>query len=113
MNSQSNVVVPHELVDEGLSLGSWIAPLIGFAVGWLVVNAMPGKTKVQILGGGLAGLVVGLVPYHVAKRSGHPTLAANALAGTVLAGTVGGLLLAAPTALAFVLLAVWRPAEGR
>jgi hypothetical protein len=108
MNSQSNVTVTHEPAAGRLSIGSWIAPLIGFAAGWLVVNAIPGKTKVQMLGGGLAGLVVGLVPYHVARRSGQPTLAANALGATVLAGSLGGLLLAAPTALGFVLLAVRR-----
>jgi hypothetical protein len=112
MNSQSNTIVTSEPTAARLSIGAWIAPLIGFAAGWLVMNAMPGKTKVQMLGGGLAGLVVGLVPYHVARRSGHPTLAANALAGTVLAGSAGGLLLAAPTALAFVLLAVRRTAAS-
>jgi hypothetical protein len=113
MNSQSNVIVPRAPADGKLSLGSSLGSLIGFAAGWMIMSAMPGKTKVQILGGGLAGLVVGLVPYYVAKRSGHPKLAANALGWTVLAGTIGGLLLAAPTAFAFVLLSMRRPAEDR
>jgi hypothetical protein len=114
MNSQSNVIIPSgAAASSKWSIIAWLGSGAGFAAGWLLMHALPGKTKVQMIGGGLAGLVIGLVPYHVARRSGQPTLAANALMWTVLAGTIGGLLLAVPTALGFVVLAARRPAEHR
>jgi ABC-type tungstate transport system substrate-binding protein len=112
MNSQSNVIVTRT-TDGKPSLGSWLGSAIGFTVGWFLMNSLPGKTKVQMLGGALAGLVVGLVPYHVAKRNGRPTLASHALIWTSIAGILFGLLLAAPVALGFVLLAMRQPSEDR
>jgi len=113
MNSQSNVIVPRDAAHGKSTIGSLAGSVIGFAIGWFLMNSLPGKTKVQMLGGALAGLVVGLVPYHVAKRNGHPTLASHALIWTSIAGILFGLLLAAPVALVFVLLAMRQPSEGR
>ena len=103
--------VPKALAsDAKFSVEKLLGGIMGFTLGWIALSSVPGDLKARLLGGALAGLLVSLVPRHLATRNGHPKLAAHAVFWTVVAGTILGLMLAAPVALIFVAFAMRRRA---
>lgn len=88
---------------------------IQFAAGWiggaLLVRHLPGTFAARVLGGLLAGALIGLLPYFMAKSRGHLPLGQKALLYSSLSGAVLGVLLATPVALAFTFVAMSRTAQ--
>ena len=89
-------------------VGRWLPAIVGYAIGWFAIKALPTAMKAKVIGGCLAGLLVGLVPFYIAKRNGHDKLAGHALGWTIVAGAAFGILLAAPVATVFVIVALRR-----
>ena len=71
------------------------------------------QTSAGILGGALAGLVVGLMPYFIAKHKGHPRLGRIALRSCIISGLVLGILLALPVAIVFSIVAAVSKTPGQ
>jgi hypothetical protein len=87
---------------------NWVAPAIGAVLGFLAVRMLPGTIGIRIAGGMFAGLLVGLIPFWIAKSRGDSKLAGTAMTWCVIAGAVLGILLAAPVALGFSVAAARR-----
>lgn len=78
------------------SLGSTLV-LVGVAIGTLVLmRLLPPEMKFQVLGGGFAGLLVGLIPYFVAKSRNRKQFGTGSALACALGGMAGGILAAAP-----------------
>ncbi|MGQ0639869.1 MAG: hypothetical protein ACT4P6_03715 [Gemmatimonadaceae bacterium] len=71
-----------------------------------------GTTAVRIFGGMLAGMLVGLLPYFIAKSRENPRLGRTAMLSCTIAGALMGILLAAPVAIGFAVWA-WPRRSGR
>jgi hypothetical protein len=90
-----------------------VALVVGAILGFLAVRMLPGTLGIRIAGGMFAGLLVGAIPFWIAKSRGDMKLAQNALTWCVIAGAVLGILLAAPVALGFSIAAARRtPTAG-
>jgi hypothetical protein len=86
---------------------SWIAGVVGAIAGFAAVRFLPGVT-VRVMGGIVAGALVGLIPFFVARRRGDLVFAQWAMAWSVVAGAIFGILLAAPVAFGLTILAATR-----
>lgn len=106
MNSSSNAIISPSFSNGWHSFAKSVGSLLGFVVAVYAMRFVPVTTKAELLGGGAAGLLVGLVPLYVAWQRGRRTLAPHALLWPALAGAAGGVLLAAPVAFLFILLAM-------
>ena len=106
MNSSSNTIISPVVSNGWQSLIRSVGSLLGFVLAVYAMRFVPVKTKAELLGGGSAGLLVGLVPFYVACQRGRRTLAPHTLLWPALAGAAGGVLLAAPVAFLFILLAM-------
>jgi MFS family permease len=51
----------------------------------------------------LVGMLCGLIPWFFGRRRGHPGVAAAGMLTCVVAGFIGGLIAAVPTALVFAI----------
>ena len=85
---------------------SAIASIVGAAIGYFAVKAMPFDLTVRLFAGGFAGLLCGLIPYFIAKKRNNLKLAQLALGICILCGAILGLILAVPVCLAFVIIAL-------
>jgi len=92
---------------------NWIAPAVGAVLGVLAVRMLPGTMAIRIAGGMFAGLLVGLIPFWIAKSRDDSKLAGTAMTWCVIAGAVLGILLAAPVALGFSVAAARRTPTPR
>ena len=106
MNSSSNAIVSPSFSSGWLTFAKSVGSLLGFVLAVYAMRFMPVKTTAELVGGGAAGLLVGLVPFYVARQRGRRTLAPHALLWPTLAGAAGGVLLATPVAFVFILLAM-------
>ena len=106
MNSSSNAIITPSLSSGWQTFARSVGSLLGFVLAVYAMRLVPVKTKAELLGGGAAGLLVGLVPFYVARQRGRHTLAPHALLWPALAGAAGGVLLATPVAFVFILLAM-------
>ena len=97
------------------------ASLISALVGYAVVKAVPFDVTMGLFMGSLAGGLVGLIPFLIAKKRGLPTLATVAIWTCIGCGLVLGLLLAVPACIVLTVIAlvkkqpqesVVRPAAG-
>jgi hypothetical protein len=95
----------------GTGRKSRVLALVAFGLGAigsaLGMQLVPPALRLQIVSGMIAGTLVALVPFFVARRRGHPALASWALLAGLVAGTTFGLLLAVPVAVAFLLAALY------
>lgn len=96
------------------SLAQIAATVLGVAIGVIGFRALGPEPELtaRLIGGGIAGLLVGLVPYVMGRRS-DATLAKVALGVTVVAGVLSGLLLAIPSAGIFAAVIFQRRRAGR
>ena len=76
--------------------------------GYMAMNLLPPTTKARVIGGGIAGAVLGLLPFFVGRRLKQQKLAAQALTWCCIAGVALGMVLAGPVALVFTLVLVSR-----
>ncbi|HET7189325.1 MAG TPA: hypothetical protein VFI52_14340 [Gemmatimonadaceae bacterium] len=111
MNSSSNAIITPGFSSGWQTIAKSVGSLFGFALAVYAMRFVPVKTTAELLGGGAAGLLVGLVPLYVARQRGRRTLAPHALLWPTLAGAAGGVLLATPVAFVFILLAMREPAR--
>ena len=111
MNSSSNAIIIPSSSSGWQTFVKSVGSLLGFGLAVYATRFMPFKTNAELLGGGAAGLLVGLVPFHVARQRGRRTLAPHALLWPTLAGAAGGVLLATPVAFVFILLAMRQAAR--
>src|SRR5687768_165282 len=74
-----------------------VAYLVGGVIGFLAVQFLPGKLLIQIFAGGLAGTLIGLIPFFVGKKR-NLKLAKIALGSCAICGMILGLILALPVA---------------
>jgi hypothetical protein len=88
--------------------GKWIVMAISAAAGFFAVRLLPAELGVRIVGGMIAGTLVGLIPFAVAKSRGDTRFGQTAIGWSVLAGAVLGIVLAAPVALGFTIAAAKR-----
>jgi hypothetical protein len=87
------------------------ASVVAAVVGYAVVRVLPFELTTRFLAGALAGCLVGLIPFFIAKRRGHQTLAKLALGICTVCGLILGLLLAVPAGIVFVVIAIARQPE--
>lgn len=76
--------------------------------GYLAMHALSPTTKARVIGGGIAGAVLGLLPFFVGRQLKQQKLAANAFTWCCVAGVAFGMVLAGPVALVFTLVLVSR-----
>src|SRR5687768_8368691 len=74
-----------------------IATIAGAIIGFFAVKLVPGKLLIQIFAGGVAGTLIGLIPFFVGKNR-NLKLAKIALGSCAISGMVLGLVLALPVA---------------
>ena len=106
MNSSSNAIITPSLSKGWQTFAKSVGSLFGFVLALYAVRFVPVKTTAELVGGGAAGLLIGLVPFYVARQRAHRTLAPHALLWPTLAAAAGGVLLATPVAFVFILLAM-------
>lgn len=111
MNSSSNAVITPGISSGWQTFAKSIGSLLGFVLAVYATRFVPVKTTADLLGGGAAGLLIGFVPFYVARQRGRRTLAPHALLWPALAGAAGGVLLATPVAFVFILLAMRQTAR--
>lgn len=80
-------------------LASVVAAVTGFAV----VKLLPVTLTIRLSAGALAGCLVGLVPFFIAKKRGDLKLARLSLGICALCGLLLGLVLAIPASVILVL----------
>lgn len=85
-----------------------VGTIIGAAVGTSLTKLVPVTTLVLLGAGALAGFLVCLIPYFLAKARGQVGLGKIALAGGAIAGLAGGIIAGAPVALVFTIIALAR-----
>ena len=76
--------------------------------GYMAMNVLPPTTKARVIGGGIAGAVLGLLPFFVGRHLKQQKLATHALTWCCVAGVALGMVLAGPVALVFTLVLVSR-----
>jgi len=106
MNSSSNAIITPSLSSGWQTFARSVGSLLGFVLAVFAMRYVPVKTTAELLGGGAAGMLVGLVSFYAARQRGRRTLAPHALLWPALAGAAGGVLLATPVAFVFILLAM-------
>jgi len=106
MNSSSNAIITPSLSSGWQTFATYVGSLLGFVLAVFVMRYVPVKTTAELLGGGAAGMLVGLVSFYAARQRGRRTLAPHALLWPTLAGAAGGVLFATPVAFVFILLAM-------
>ena len=82
-----------------MSLPGVLAGVAGALVGFYISRSMGPTIGPRLLGGAMMGLLVGMLPYTLAKRADDPALARRSLIWTCLAGAVLGIIAALPVAL--------------
>ena len=92
-------------------LGS-VAMVVGALAGYLAMNALSPAAKGRVIGGAIAGTIIGLLPFFVGRHVKQPKLAARALTCCCVAGIALGMVLAGPVALIFTLVLVSRRPQG-
>ncbi len=73
--------------------------IIGGAIGYVIVHYLPIGSLIPWITGALAGLLVGFIPYFVAKKRNENKIGGLSLFLCVLTGAALGLLGSAPMAL--------------
>lgn len=91
-----------------LSLPGLLANVAGALIGFYVWRAMGPTIGPRLLGGAIVGLIVGLLPYWLARRGGDAALARRSLGWTCVAGAVLGIIAALPMALVWSVIAMRR-----
>jgi hypothetical protein len=89
-----------------------IASVIGFALGFVIMRSLPLETSVKIIAGSIAGLVVCLLPYVLARSRNRTTFAQRTLVAGAIVGAIGGVLLAGPLAVLLSLVVVLKGAPA-
>jgi hypothetical protein len=93
----------------GSTPNKWIAFAIGGVVGFFAIGPLGGgMLAVRIVGGMVAGMLAGLIPFAVARSRGDSRFADTAMTWCVVSGAVLGILLAGPVAIAFTIAAATR-----
>ena len=87
---------------------NWVVMAISAIGGFFAVRLLPGALAVRIAGGIMAGALVGLVPFAVAKSRGDSRFGQMAMTWCIVSGALLGILLAAPVALGFTIAATRR-----
>jgi hypothetical protein len=78
----------------------------GFALGYILVGYIPSEIALKVLAGSLVGIVLGLIPFAVARRADRGfaklsvliCLAASLAGGSLTSGLGGSFLAAIPSA---------------
>lgn len=89
------------------------SPLVGviaFALGFVIMRGLALETSVKIIAGSIAGLVVCLLPYVLARSRNRITFAQRTLWAGAIVGGIGGVLLAGPLAVLLSLVVVLKGA---
>jgi hypothetical protein len=76
-----------------------IPALAGYVIAYAVMRSLGASTNIKILAGTLAGLLVTLVPFFLARRKGLLVFGQRCLLAGGVVGAIGGALLAAPLAI--------------
>ena len=92
-------------------LGS-VAAVVGALAGYLAMNALSPTMKGRVIGGGIAGALLGLLPFFVGRHNKQQKLAAHAFTWCCITGVAFGMVLAGPVALIFTLVMVGRRQQG-
>jgi ABC-type phosphate transport system permease subunit len=79
------------------------AQIVGAVIGYVVVRALPFEMTLHLLGGAVAGTLIGLIPFFIAKKRDRKKLGQIALISCTVSGLALGLLLALPVAVIFSL----------
>ena len=82
--------------------------VIGVIIGIAVARMFRASLGLKALGGTVAGFLVGLIPFFIAKNRGDEKLARLALGICTLSGIIFGLLLAIPVCIVFVVIILTR-----
>ena len=85
-----------------------VAAVVGALAGYLAMHALSPAAKGRVIGGGIAGVVIGLLPFFVGRHLKQPKLASQALMWCCVAGVAFGMVLAGPVALVFTVVLVSR-----
>ena len=85
---------------------------LGFAVAFFGLRMFSVETRLRLYIGGGVGLLLALIPFAIARKRGQQRLAAISLVAGLLAGAVGGVLLAVPVVVILVVVIVRKRAPG-
>jgi len=88
-------------------LGS-VGSIGGAIIGYAVVRFIPFGVLVQLAAGTLAGCLIGLIPFFMARKMHVSKLAPWALSICAVSGLISGLLLAIPMSFVFVVIILVR-----
>lgn len=100
---------PGPTVKEERDWKDWLAGAVAFAAGYLLFRLPTDSLELKFLAGGIAGLLVGLVPFYLAQRRDAGTFAVVSLVSCTLVGVAGGLVLAGPLCVILALYIRRRP----
>jgi predicted lipid-binding transport protein (Tim44 family) len=89
-----------------------VAAVVGALAGYLAMNSLSPAAKGRVIGGAIAGTIIGLLPFFVGRHMKQPKLATQALTCCCVAGVALGMVLAGPVALIFTLVLVSRRPQG-
>lgn len=84
--------------------------ILGFAVTYGGLKLFSLQTRLHLYAGAGIGILLALVPFFLAKKNGKPRLALASLGAGLVAGAIGGALLALPVAFVLAVFAA-RPAR--
>lgn len=85
--------------------------IIAAAIGFAVFKFLPPAVTAMFLGGAAAGAACGLVPLFI-SRFKRTKLAAQSIIACMIAGMIGGVILAIPAAVVLSLVAYFRTPPG-
>jgi len=80
--------------------------ILGFALTYGGLKLFSAQTRIHLYVGAGVGLLLAILPYTLAKKRGQPRLALASLGAGLVAGAIGGALLALPVVAVLTFLAV-------
>lgn len=92
--------------------GEWLGGIFGFGIVYLFFHLPVDSLALKMLGGGVVGLLLGLIPFSQAKKAGASQLAGWSLVVCALGGAASGILFAVPLCLLFLWAARRRLRKG-
>ena len=103
----------HDNPSTALSAISGIAGFATFIATFGVTSYFGFQAMIPFLAGGAVGLVAGLISARIASRRGRTTLANVSVVLCIVAGGIGGILLAGPVAFLFIAITLLMAPKSR
>lgn len=72
--------------------------------GYIMVKVLPLELTMRFLGGAVAGCLVGLIPFYIARKRGEQAFSKISMGICILCGLILGLLLALPASIILVVI---------